>query len=281
MTNQELINGWMNEFKNSKKSQGTIKMYSSILNQFDRFVGKSFIEVTREDIIPYLGTKKSVNTKALNQTVLISFYQWMIDTEKMDKHPMNKRVSLGRQEREYNKLTKGQYQEIKKWIRKNLNERDRLLFSVLFGSGMRASATLNIRISDIKDCLLTTIGKGDKEKTIGLSKELANKIQKYVKDNGLQGNDYLLSKIQGQKKGEKLSKSYLDYLCRLISERTGIKFHCHMTRHFFADTCVNGGMTIERLSSQLGHSTLEQTRRYFTVDPNVLANDVDKFAPAV
>ncbi|MEO9276074.1 integron integrase [Marinomonas sp. 5E14-1] len=61
----------------------------------------------------------------------------------------------------------------------NLNERDHLIFSLLYGSGLRISECLRIRIQDInleQGSLAVRCSKGNKDRTTILSRKLAESI---------------------------------------------------------------------------------------------------------
>ncbi|MGB3385771.1 MAG: integron integrase [Marinomonas sp.] len=70
--------------------------------------------------------------------------------------------------------------EIQK-ILTNLNERDHLFFSLLYGSGLRISECLRIRIQDInleQGSLIVRCSKGNKDRTTILSRKLTGSINK-------------------------------------------------------------------------------------------------------
>ncbi|MEL0614227.1 integron integrase [Marinomonas arenicola] len=70
--------------------------------------------------------------------------------------------------------------EIQK-ILTNLNERDHLIFSLLYGSGLRISECLRIRIQDInleQGSLAVRCSKGNKDRTTILSRKLTESINK-------------------------------------------------------------------------------------------------------
>ena len=80
-------------------------------------------------------------------------------------------------------------------ILNNLNDRDRLLFSILYGSGLRISECMRIRVMDINfsnGSLTVRKGKGNKDRITILSSQLFEPIKVHIQQSlAIQAQDNL------------------------------------------------------------------------------------------
>jgi integrase/recombinase XerD len=130
---------------------------------------------------------------------------------------------------------------------------------VLFDTGARISESLGLHASDINldDMLLRLKGKGRKERLVPMSFELRKALFRYM--DGKQGR--LFSTFNGTQWSR-------------IGALRAVKLHCerlgfqapprtlHSFRHTFASNYVRRGGSVFHLQKQMGHSSLEMSRRY-------------------
>lgn len=99
-------------------------------------------------------------------------------------------------------------------------------------------------------------------------------IGEYLKDR----NDYNES-LFTNKFGNRLSKQSIEKMLKKISDITGIKnVHPHRFRRTFATNALNKGMKIQHLQAILGHSSLDTTMLYCSVDEDNVKIDHKKVA---
>ena len=149
--------------------------------------------------------------------------------------------------------------------------RDRLLFAVLYDTGMRIGEALGLRHEDIAaaEREVTVFPrhnangartKSANTRTIPVSAELVRLYADYLHDEyGDLDSDYVFVNLWGQPRGHPLAyPAVYDLVCRL-RRRTGIDFGPHWYRHTTATRLLRDGVPIETVSTVLGHASITTT----------------------
>ncbi|AVQ40207.1 recombinase XerC [Clostridium botulinum] len=158
-------------------------------------------------------------------------------------------------------------------------ERDLCIVTMFLNCGLRLSELCGINISNIKNDVLTVIGKGNKERTVYLNKACIKSL-----------NDYLSArKEMGEKIVDKdalfLSKNYtrinkrsVEMLVKKYVKKSGLngeKYSPHKLRHTAATLMYkHGGVDIRSLQMILGHENISTTQIYTHVDSDRLREAV-------
>lgn len=148
--------------------------------------------------------------------------------------------------------------------------RDNAIIRLLFGTGLRRSEVVEIKIKDIdfENSHILIHGKGNKERIVGLNKNTMDSILKWYEASKDVDEDnkesFLFSRIlkSGKIIDDKPLSSQTIY--NIIIERfssIGIKIKTHDTRKTFA-TLTLENTEIHVLSKMLGHSSIETTKIY-------------------
>lgn len=143
--------------------------------------------------------------------------------------------------------------------------RDRLLFELLYQTGMRQAELRGLRDASVDKFAKTlkVLGKRNKERMIPLSLEMVNMISHYqilrdaafeVKADRLLLND----------KGEEMSPYYIyNKVHRLLEGITTLKQKSpHVLRHTFATHLLDEGADLRAIQELLGHKDLATTQIY-------------------
>jgi integrase/recombinase XerC len=145
-------------------------------------------------------------------------------------------------------------------------ETDRLLLAVFYQTGMRLSELVSLKEAQVNfsNATIKVLGKGNKERIIPVSPEMAVHIKKYIQEKrkafGPVSGEFLLV----DKKGKKLYPKYA-YLTvkKYLTEITTIdKKSPHVLRHTFATHLMNAGADLSSVKELLGHSSLAATQLY-------------------
>ncbi len=142
--------------------------------------------------------------------------------------------------------------------------RDRAIILVLLRTGMRIGELLRTRVSDVRLAerkILLWVGEKNRTgRVVYLSEDACEAIRAWEQKRDAQKP--LLFYAQGR-----TSMSYTaarTILCKYLNKANlshkGYSLHC--LRHTCATQLLNAGMRLECLQQLLGHSTVEQTRRY-------------------
>ncbi|MCK6623801.1 MAG: tyrosine-type recombinase/integrase [Anaerolineae bacterium] len=137
-------------------------------------------------------------------------------------------------------------------------------FYLLAHAGLRLSELLNLRLSDIDlraKRLRIRSGKGDRDRVLPMTQQLATVLQDYLTIREPAATDHLLiykgAALTGQLVPDRL-------------ERFGAKAHIdpmtpHRLRHTLATFLINQGMPITSLQKFLGHQDINKTLIYARV----------------
>ena len=146
-------------------------------------------------------------------------------------------------------------------------QRERVILEILYGSGVRVSELVNIKIKDIdfdnKNILI--FGKGSKERMVSFGEPALDSINMYMKDArkeylGNNNSEYL---IVG-KNEEKLTTRRIEQIINSLIDKTSIKMNItpHMFRHTFATHLLDNGSDLIAVQELLGHESLSSTEIY-------------------
>ena len=132
-------------------------------------------------------------------------------------------------------------------------ERDIMMITTLYGTGLRKSELVNLAPSDIKPGLLIVRqGKGKKDRWVPLDPHTEQVLTDYAA--GRQHSPRLLAPLAGRGVHNRIQK---------LGKQAGIKRpYVHLFRHTFAVRFLENGGAIDDLQVILGHADIETTLRY-------------------
>ncbi len=169
-------------------------------------------------------------------------------------------------------------------IQQKLELRDKAILEVMYGSGLRVSELINLKISSIffEDGYLRVFGKGSKERIVPIGSKGLEFISMYIL------NSRELLKRQGSEdyvflnfRGKKLSRMGIWDIIRKYSMKAKIEkdIHPHTLRHSFATHLLQGGADIRVIQEMLGHSDISTTQIYTHIDRDYLREVHKSFHP--
>ena len=142
--------------------------------------------------------------------------------------------------------------------------RDRAMILVLLRTGIRIGELLNLRVSDVylaeRKIHLVVGEKNRTGRVVYLSVDACRALQEWMRKRD--ASKPLLIYGQGR---SSLSYTAARVMFKRYLKKAGILekgYSLHGLRHTCATELLNAGMRIECLQQVLGHSNLEQTRRY-------------------
>ncbi len=144
--------------------------------------------------------------------------------------------------------------------------RDKFIITLLYGTGMRLSEMVNLRLQDIDrgQKVIKVLGKRNKERIIPIFKELEKEITKYLSARNEAfpdpGTDIVILTSKGKPAYPKLIYRVVNKHLALVS--TISKKSPHVIRHTFATALLNHGADLNAIKELLGHSNLSATEIY-------------------
>lgn len=158
-------------------------------------------------------------------------------------------------------------EEILSIIENTNNIKHRCIVQLLYGSGLRRSELLNLKLDDIdsKRMLVRVVGsKGNKDRLTLLSKTALNDLRKYY--TKYEPHIYL---FEG-KKGIKYSGASVLKIVKTAAEKARIRTTVtpHVLRHSFATHLLESGTDLRQIQVLLGHGSTKTTEIYTHVATN-------------
>jgi integrase/recombinase XerC len=275
MLNSELFLSYLKYEK--RYSQHTLTAYGNDLDQFFLF-GKELTEdfhiedadhhFIRQWIVSLLDngiSAKSVNRKI---STLKTFYKFLMREELIEKNPtdkvtipkMGKKLPVFVQEKEMNKLLDGRF-----FTEDFEGRRDKAIVSLFYGTGIRLSELVGIRISDLNltEKMVKVNGKGNKERIVPFPLEISGILIEYIKlrneifpDSGI----FLFLTGSGEPAYNKLIYRIVKSQLSLVT--TIEKKSPHILRHSYATHLLNHGADLNAIKELLGHANLAATQIY-------------------
>lgn len=148
-----------------------------------------------------------------------------------------------------------------------LNNKHRVMFRLLYSSGLRRGELLRLKPEDLetKDSkcrIRINQGKGKKDRYTVLSKKVVNELRVYYQS--YKPKTYLFN---GRFKGNPMSNEGLRHALKDAVKRSCIKkeINLHILRHCFATHALEEGVNLKTLQYLLGHSSIKTTMVYLHV----------------
>lgn len=256
-------------------SQHTVLAYQKDIEQFfnHTFNGKisndELKEVSHSLIrswIVFLNEEKLEN-KSINRKLvsLRSFFKWLLVRGEIEKNPFIKVSGPKIRKRlpSFVKESDIKAESIEFLFSDDFEgKRDRLMFELLYQTGIRLSELINLRTKDISASSIKVLGKRNKERIIPISEDLSKLIINYKSQyfSIIQDSEFLLTLFNGNKIYPKLVYRKINYYLSLTTNMD--KKSPHVLRHTFATHMLNNGAGLETLKELLGHASLAATQVY-------------------
>ncbi len=166
--------------------------------------------------------------------------------------------------------------------------RDRLIFELLYGCGLRVSELegLNLADFDFGERWIRVRGKGRKERQVPYGKGVSDVLARYLEERrnyfqpGEAHNDaFLLHRWRGR------PARLTDRSIRRIVKKYAVAFsgdpsmHPHTLRHAFATHLLGAGADLRAIQEMLGHASLSTTQKYTQLSLERLMQVYDEAHP--
>jgi len=166
-----------------------------------------------------------------------------------------------------------------------LGRRNRTLFEVLYGSGIRVSELTGLNVFDVdfaSGCL-RVVGKGGKERIVPVGEKALARIRAYreklLEKTGIDmqtDGPLFLNKNKGRLSTRSVAR-ILEALVRKCS--LAVPISPHGIRHSFATHMLDAGADLRTVQELLGHKSLSTTQKYTHVSIDRLMAAYDRAHP--
>jgi len=159
-------------------------------------------------------------------------------------------------------------------------ERDRLIFELLYGCGLRISELVGLNLDDfdLREQWIRVRGKGRKERQVPYGSTAAAALEKYLEVRIIKPRDRaLLANHLGTRLSDRGARGIVKLYARLISGDASL--HPHSLRHAFATHLLADGADLRAIQELLGHARLATTQKYTQVSLTDLMAVYDRAHP--
>ncbi|MCA1679485.1 MAG: tyrosine-type recombinase/integrase [Actinobacteria bacterium] len=214
----------------------------------------------------FLSTRATLSpsSRARTHAALAGFLGWCYRHEHITADPIARIQRVRVAPPAPRGLAAGQVQQILDTIPR-ARERDRLLFTLIATTGLRAGEALGIHVEDLDlrtdDEHLTVLGKGQRRRTVLLDDpRVVAMLRRYLKHTGYRHGP--LFRAQKNGRGGPLSYQAIQRRWAGYCAAAGVRATLHQLRHTHATELVNDGVSLATIRKRLGHKNLQTTLRY-------------------
>jgi integrase/recombinase XerC len=159
--------------------------------------------------------------------------------------------------------------------------RDRALFGLLYGAGLRIAEALQLNANDWpqSNAVLTVMGKRAKQRQVPLLQVVKDWVADYQQACPYNfGRD---TPLFYSARGARLHQSVAQRNLRLVRQRLGLPSSVtpHALRHSFATHLLQSGANLREIQELLGHSSLSSTQIYTDVTVQDLIDVLNRLHP--
>jgi integrase/recombinase XerC len=159
-----------------------------------------------------------------------------------------------------------------------LGRRDRAVFEIIYGCGLRVSEAVGLNIGDVslERGWLTVMGKGSKERTVPFGPPAREALEASLSDRpGVTSANAAITPLFVNFRGGRLTarsvaRILAKHLIRIAASRS---ISPHGLRHSFATHLLAAGADLRTIQELLGHARLSTTQRYTHVDLGALMDE--------
>lgn len=256
----------------------------------DNKIKESPIECTPDTVNSFIynsSKKNSPISQARKISGLKSFFKFLVFEGYLKSSPMSNIESpkLGRKLPDILNVEEISQMISSINIKEKFGQRNKTIIEILYGTGIRVSELIELKISNIffKENLIRVLGKGDKERFVPIGLKAKKSIIDYI------NNDRKYQKIEESSNdililsryGKKITRHMIFTLIKNISKKSGItkKISPHTFRHSFASHLLKNGADLRTIQLILGHENITTTEIYTHLDSKHLLNVMKKYHP--
>ncbi|MGM9795115.1 MAG: site-specific tyrosine recombinase XerD [Candidatus Aphodosoma sp.] len=243
------------------------------------------LDVTLENLSDFIAYLNDLGIGARSQARMISgiksFYKFLVYSDIMSTNPTELLEMPKLPQHLPTVLTLKEIEDMEDAIdlSKSEGQRNLAIIEMLYGSGLRVSELINIKLSNIhwEEKFMIVQGKGNKQRLVPISDESIKQIDYWLYDrNKLKINpgheDYLFL----NRYGRQLTRTMILIMIKELATQAGIKktISPHTLRHSFATHLLEGGANLRVIQMMLGHENLVTTEIYTHLDTTYLREEI-------
>lgn len=269
----------------NSQSAASAQAWKNDLEQYRRWLEKRGLDDLQADrllIVEYLSDlRASVPGGLENSTMrrklssLKSYYRWLFEQNLIEETPTSGMHGA----KKASKLPDFLFEDEVACFLGGFDEsdplqrRDRLLFSLMYSSGLRVSEICQLSWPDVRldERLLLIHGKGGRERIVPIARWLVDDLAGWKQEHGEDET------VFSNRSGRPLTARGVQFRMQKHADQIdlGMSVHPHMLRHSFATHLLDHGADIRLVQELLGHASLSTTQIYTHVSSAKLKEACD------
>jgi len=257
---QKYLDRVKNELKLRNYSPKTLQSYIRCLRDYFLFIKTDIEKLDQEKIRTFLLQKQDKG--AAPQTINLYLNAIKFFYREIIKSSQNIDIKFAKRSKKLPIVLSRK--EINIILESIKNKKHKLLIALAYGSGLRVSEVIDLRVQDINlDDLVLHLkeAKGAKDRITVFPEKLKNHIQNMIA--GKNGNDLIFESERGGKLTTRSAQKVFSDALKRSKIKKQASFHS--LRHSFATHLLENGTDIRHIQELLGHSNIRTTQIYTKV----------------
>ena len=274
-------------------SPNSIMAYEQDLQRLQSYMDGHNIDIVKakyEDLQAFVYEQSksisSVRTQARLIAGIHSFYRFLLYHNYIEQDPSELLETPKKEHRLPDVLT---LDEIDSMIAqldmsKPESHRNRAIIEMLYGSGLRVSELVNLKISDIyrQEGFMRITGKGNKQRLVPISPVADEWLSYWFKDrNQLDIKPEFSDIVFLNRYGRQLTRAMIFTIIKTLVRQANIHktISPHTLRHSFATHLLQNGADLRVIQQLLGHEDITTTEIYTHIEIQDLREAILKYHP--
>jgi integrase/recombinase XerD len=263
-----------------------LQRLKSYMDQHDIDVVKATYEDLQAFIFETFKTISTVSTQARLIAGIHSFYRFLLDHNYIEQDPSELLETPKKEHHLPDVLT---VDEIDSMIAqldmsKPESHRNRAIIEMLYGSGLRVSELVNLKLSNLyrKEGFMLITGKGNKQRLVPISPIADQWLDYWLEDrNKLDIKAEYGDIVFLNRYGRQLTRAMIFTIIKTLAKQADIHktISPHTLRHSFATHLLQNGADLRIIQNLLGHEDITTTEIYTHIEIQDLREAILKFHP--
>lgn len=293
MDNIRSFSDYLRDSKNT--SENTILAYSRDILAFEKYLdkkGKELLEATQTDVLSYImelsKAGKSTSTTNRKLASIRAFYTFKIKENELNTNPADDIKTPRAERKEVDFLSIAEVEELLKQPGESVKGyRDRAIFEVLYGTGIRVNELIDLNLDDVnlRMGFITCQGNG-KGRIVPLGSYAKDAIKKYfdssmpslAKNKNYQdGSAPLFLNYMG----ERFTRQGLWKLMKQYGKAVGMEERItpHILRNSFTVHMIQNGADLKTLQELLGYDDMQALQVFMKLSKSRIKDVYDRTHP--
>ena len=265
-------------------SENTLDAYKRDIREYLDFIKKVGLDSAQVGLSTLSSFFSSLRNKGRDSSTIArkassikSFYRFLLREEKLSVDPTLHLTAPKRTMRLPYVLNQA---EVSKLVEspdpnRHLGKRDRAMLELMYGTGLRVSELISIKMADISfsNSIVRCFGKRQKWRVVPIGSYAFKAVKEYMEEERpklTKGKaiDYLFL----SQRGSKLTRMGFWKILKKYAKLSGLgkRVTPHTLRHSFATHLLEGGADLRVVQELLGHQSIATTQIYTKVDVEYL-----------